>query len=253
MRAISDHLELEAYAGSGQSWREVLQTWPVPGQSADTAIRTLADPLRTDGAFAVVRGSLAPDGAVVKTSAASPELARHRGRAVVFRDYHDMRTRIDDPGLDVMPDNVLVLAGCGPVGVPGMPEWGMIPIPARLAAAGVRDMVRVTDARMSGTSFGTCVLHVAPEAAIGGPLALVRDGDPITLDIDAGRLDIDVPPDEIAARRAEWTPADSPHLRGWPALYQTHVTQANLGCDLDFLAAPTSAHRTFVPPIVGRS
>jgi dihydroxy-acid dehydratase len=253
MRAISDHLELEAYAGSGQSWREVLETWPESSQSAAAAIRPVTDPLRTDGAFAVVRGSLAPDGAVVKTSAASPELARHCGRAVVFHDYHDMRARIDDPDLDVTPDDVLVLAGCGPVGVPGMPEWGMIPIPARLAAAGVRDMVRVTDARMSGTSFGTCVLHVAPEAAIGGPLALVRDGDPITLDIDAGRLDIDVPRDEFAARRANWAPPVSPHLRGWPALYQAHVTQANLGCDLDFLAAPTPAHRTFVPPIVGRS
>jgi dihydroxy-acid dehydratase len=215
----------------------------VPGQSADTAIRTLADPLRTDGAFAVVRGSLAPDGAVVKTSAASPELARHRGRAVVFRDYHDMRTRIDDPGLDVMPDNVLVLAGCGPVGVPGIPEWGMIPIPARLAAAGVRDMVRVTDARMSGTSFGTCVLHVAPEAAIGGPLALVRDGDPITLDIDAGRLDIDVPADELANRRPDDATIDgyANPRRGWERLYVDHVLQADRGADLDFLVGTSGS------------
>ncbi|HET9187097.1 MAG TPA: dihydroxy-acid dehydratase [Acidothermaceae bacterium] len=253
MQAIADHLELEVCAANGQSWREVLESWPAPDPSAPAAVRSPADPLRTDGAFAVVHGSLAPDGAVVKTSAASPELARHRGRAVVFRDYHDMRARIDDPDLDVTPDDVLVLAGCGPVGVPGMPEWGMIPIPARLAASGVRDMVRVTDARMSGTSFGTCVLHVAPEAAIGGPLALVRDGDPISLDIDAGRLDLEVSAEELAARRAAWKPAVSPHLRGWPALYQAHVTQANRGCDLDFLSAPTPAHRSFVPPIVGRS
>jgi len=163
------------------------------------------------------------------------------------------RLRVEDPGLDVTPDSVLVLAGCGPVGGPGMPEWGMIPIPARLAAAGVRDMVRVTDARMSGTSFGTVFLHVAPEAAIGGPLALVRDGDVIDVDVTAGVLNLDVPAGELARRRTAWSPPESPHLRGWPALYRDHVTQAPEGCDLDFLTAPTAAHRRFVEPVVGRS
>ncbi len=171
------------------------------------------------GAFGVVRGSLAPDGAVIKTSAATPGLLRHRGPAVVFRGYDDMLARIDDPALPVTPQTVLVLAGCGPVGVPGMPEWGMIPIPARLVQAGVTDMVRITDSRMSGTSFGTVVLHAAPEAAVGGPLGLVRDGDVISLDVAAGTIELEVSADELDRRRAAWTPPPSPHLRGWPALY----------------------------------
>lgn len=225
----------------------------VPERTTDSAIRTRANPLRTNGSFAVVRGTLAPDGAVIKTSAASPELFRHRGPAVVFRDYHDMRSRIDDPDLEVTPESVLVLASCGPVGVPGMPEWGMIPIPAKLVAAGVRDMVRVTDARMSGTSFGTVLLHASPEAAVGGPLALVRDGDIIVLDVEAGLLDLDVTTDELELRRTTWIPPKSMHLRGWPALYQRCVTQAPEGCDFDFLQAPTQEHRKVVPPVVGRS
>jgi dihydroxy-acid dehydratase len=222
---------------------------PVPGG----VIRTLDDPLRTGGAFAVVRGSLAPGGAVIKVSAASPGLLRHRGPALVFDNYADMRRRVDDPDLPVTPDSVLLLSGCGPVGVPGMPEWGMIPIPAKLAADGVRDMVRVTDARMSGTSFGTVFLHAAPEAAIGGPLALVRDGDVIAVDTAAGTLDLEVPAAELTRRAAVWTPPYSPHLRGWPALYRDHVLQAPEGCDLDFLRAPTPAHRRFIEPVVGRS
>jgi dihydroxy-acid dehydratase len=172
---------------------------------------------------------------------------------VVFHGYADMRARVDDPALPVTPDSVLVLGGCGPVGVPGMPEWGMIPIPAKLAAAGVTDMVRVTDARMSGTSFGTVFLHAAPEAAIGGPLGLVRDGDPVAVDVAAGSLDIEVPAADLARRAAAWQPPASPHLRGWPALYARHVTQAPEGCDLDFLRAPTPAHRRFIEPVVGRS
>jgi dihydroxy-acid dehydratase len=216
-------------------------------------VRTVDDPVYPGGAFACVRGSLAPDGALIKVSAASPALLRHRGPAVVFHDYQQMLARVDDPDLAVTADSVLVLAGSGPVGVPGMPEWGMIPIPLRLGREGVRDMVRITDARMSGTSFGTCVLHVAPESAVGGPLALVRDGDLIELDVPAGRLELLVEEDELARRRREWTPPASPHLRGWPALYQRHVTQADTGCDLDFLQAPTPAHAQFVPAVVGRS
>jgi dihydroxy-acid dehydratase len=217
------------------------------------ALRSADAPLRRDGAFAVVTGSLAPDGAVLKTSAASPELFRHRGPALVFHSYEDMRARIDDPALEVTADTVLVLAGCGPVGVPGMPEWGMIPVPAKLAASGVTDMVRVTDARMSGTSFGTVFLHAAPEAAVGGPIALIRDGDPVEVDVAAGRLDLAVDAAELSRRRDAWSPPVSPHLRGWPALYQRHVTQAPQGCDLDFLRAPTQAHRRLIPPVVGRS
>jgi dihydroxy-acid dehydratase len=236
---------------TGQSLGEVIAAAPAPAPGG--AIRRLHDPLRTGGAFAVVRGSLAPDGAVIKVSAASPGLLAHRGPALVFHGYDDMRRRADDRDLPVTEDSVLILTGCGPAGVPGMPEWGMIPIPAKLTAAGVTDMVRVTDARMSGTSFGTVFLHAAPEAAIGGPLALVRDGDPIAVDAAAGTLDLDVPAGELRRRKAEWRPPGSPHLRGWPALYRDHVLQAPEGCDLDFLRAPTPAHRRFIEPVVGRS
>jgi dihydroxy-acid dehydratase len=249
LRELSGLLDTAARTVAGPTIGEIIAA----AAPASGAIRQLARPLRTGGAFAVVRGSLAPDGAVIKISAATPELLSHRGPAVVFRDYADMRRRVEDPDLDVTPDSVLVLAGCGPVGGPGMPEWGMIPIPARLTAAGVRDMVRVTDARMSGTSFGTVFLHVAPEAAIGGPLALVRDGDMIDVDVTTGVLNLDVPPGELARRRAAWSAPASPHLRGWPALYRDHVTQAPEGCDLDFLTAPTAAHRRFVEPVIGRS
>jgi len=236
---------------TGASLGEIIAA--APALTPGGAIRRLGEPLRAGGAFAVVRGSLAPQGAIVKVSAATPDLLRHRGPAVVFHGYDDMRRRVDDPDLPVTPDSVLVLAGCGPVGVPGMPEWGMIPIPAKLAAAGVTDMVRVTDARMSGTSFGTVFLHAAPEAAIGGPLALVSDGDPITVDAAAGSIELAVPAAELSARTAAWAPPPSAHLRGWPALYRDHVLQAPEGCDLDFLRAPTPAHRRFVEPVVGRS
>jgi dihydroxy-acid dehydratase len=249
LREIANLLDAGARTMSGRSIGEIA----AEAKPASGAIRQSDAPLRSGGAFGVVRGSLAPDGAVVKTSAASDRLLRHRGPAVVFRGYDDMLARIDDPGLPVTADSVLVLAGCGPVGVPGMPEWGMIPVPARLVRDGVTDMVRVTDARMSGTSFGTVLLHVAPEAAIGGPLALVRDGDMISLDVTAGRLDLEVPDAELASRRAELPPAPRRHLRGWPALYADHVMQAPDGCDLDFLRAPTAAHRTFIEPVVGRS
>ncbi len=236
---------------TGESLGEIIAAAPPPIQGG--AIRRRDDPLRTGGAFAVVRGSLAPEGAVIKVSAATPALLSHRGPALVFHGYDDMRRRVDDPDLPVTAGSVLVLTGCGPVGVPGMPEWGMIPIPAKLARSGVTDMVRVTDARMSGTSFGTVFLHAAPEAAIGGPLALVRDGDLIAVDTAAGTLDLQVPAGEMSRRAAAWAPPDSPHLRGWPALYRDHVLQAPEGCDLDFLRAPTPAHRRFIEPVVGRS
>lgn len=260
MNTVSDLVELDVPAGDGRRWAEIIDNLPVStfgptsgSAPAPRAIRPRSRPMRDGGAFAVLRGSLAPRGALLKVSAASEALFRHRGPALVFHGYHDMRQRLDDPELDVTPDTVLVLANCGPVGVPGMPEWGMIPIPARLAAQGVTDMVRVTDSRMSGTSFGTCVLHVAPEAAVGGPLGVIHDGDIVSLDVEAGRLDLEIPDAELLRRQAAWSPAPSAHLRGWPALYRAHVTQADEGCDLDFLQAPTTAHLAFVPPVVGRS
>jgi dihydroxy-acid dehydratase len=246
---LGELLEGQALLADGRRVADVARRATASGG----VIRSLDQPLARGGAFRVVRGSLAPDGAVLKVPAATPGLLRHRGRAVIFEGYEEMRRRVEDPNLAVDATSVLVLRGCGPVGGPGMPEWGMIPIPARLVAEGVRDMVRVTDARMSGTSFGTVFLHVAPEGAVGGPLALVEEGDEIAVDADAGRLDLLVEPSELARRQAAWRPPASPHRRGWPALYRAHVTQAPKGCDLDFLEAPTPADRVFVEPVVGRS
>jgi dihydroxy-acid dehydratase len=248
-REIADLLHLDAPTCAGPTVGQNLAAAGARGP----AIRERERPLATDGSFRAVSGTLAPDGAVIKTSAASASLLRHTGPALVFHGYRDLRDRIDDPGLGVTADTVLVLEGCGPVGVPGMPEWGMIPIPAKLAAAGVTDMVRISDSRMSGTSFGTVILHAAPEAAVGGPLALVRDGDLIAVDVEAGTIDLLVDPAELDRRRRAWAPPVSPHVRGWPALYRAHVTQAPLGCDFDFLQAPTNAFPEFVQPVVGRS
>jgi dihydroxy-acid dehydratase len=201
----------------------------------DDVIRPLSNPLLAEGGLAILRGSLAPDGAVIKHSAASPSLLRHTGPAVVFEDYDDMNARLDDPDLDVDAGSVLVLRNAGPLGGPGMPEWGMLPIPKKLLAAGVDDMVRISDARMSGTAYGTCVLHVAPESFVGGPLALVRSGDTIALDVSGRRIDLQVPEAELASRRAAWTPRPRPAARGYERLFSEHVTQANEGCDFDFL------------------
>ncbi|MEU8245522.1 IlvD/Edd family dehydratase [Nonomuraea sp. NPDC048916] len=200
----------------------------------ETVIRRRADPLLPDAGIAVLRGNLAPDGAVIKPAAASPELLRHRGRAVVFDSVEDVYARLDSPDLDVDETSVLVLRGCGPRGYPGMPEVGNLPLPAKLLAKGVRDMVRISDARMSGTAYGTVVLHTAPEAAAGGPLARVRTGDPIVLDVAARRLDVDLPDGELAAREPVMTGQARP-VRGWERLYVDHVTQADRGADLDFL------------------
>ena len=224
-----------------------------PSEPLTNAIRTRNDPLLPGPAIRVVFGSLAPDGAVIKCSAASPHLLVHQGPAVVFKDYMDMRRRLDDPMLDVPEDAVLVLAGCGPVNVPGMPEWGMIPIPQRLLDRGVTDMVRISDGRMSGTSFGTVVLHVAPEAGIGGPLGLVEDGDLIRLDVPGGTLDLVVSASEIERRRRQRCEPPRPHCRGWPLLFQEHVLQAPEGCDLDFLVAPEDEFPERMEPVIGRS
>ena len=195
--------------------------------------------LVASGSLAVLRGNLAPGGAVIKPAAAEPQLLKHLGPAVVFADYNDMAARIDDPALAVTADSVLVLQNAGPLGAPGMPEWGQLPIPKKLLEKGVRDMVRISDARMSGTSYGACVLHVAPESYIGGPLALVRTGDLIELDVPRRKLELKLGDDELAHRRSAWRKPKARYERGYGALYQQHITQADQGCDFDFLEGVT--------------
>ena len=204
-------------------------------------IRTPDNPVDTSGSLAVLHGNLAPDGAVIKPGAVSPHLRRHTGKAVVFENYPDLAARIDDPDLPVDENSVLVLKNGGPKGAPGMPEWGALPIPKKLLARGVRDMVRISDARMSGTHFGACVLHVAPEAAVGGPLALVQDGDEITLDLDARTIRLHVDEEELERRRAAWTPPAPRYKRGYGVIFQQHVLQAPQGCDFDFLCGASPA------------
>jgi dihydroxy-acid dehydratase len=191
--------------------------------------------LQAEGGVAVLRGNLCPDGAVIKTSAAEPRLLAHKGPAVVFEDYNDMSARIDDPALEVTRDSVLVLRNAGPLGGPGMPEWGQLPIPQKLLKEGVRDMLRISDARMSGTSYGACVLHVAPESFVGGPLALVKTGDIIELDAVGRRLTLHVGDAELARRRAAWVKPKAKFPRGFGVIYSERVTQADRGCDFDFL------------------
>jgi dihydroxy-acid dehydratase len=204
----------------------------------EDVIRSPERALSAEGGVAVLRGNLAPGGAVIKHIAADPRLLRHTGPAVVFDGYPELRERIDDPALQVTADSVLVLRGAGPLGGPGMPEYGMLPIPGYLLAAGVRDMVRISDARMSGTSYGACVLHVSPESHAGGPLALVRTGDLVTLDVAARSLRVEITDAELGRRRAQWRPPPPAYQRGYGALYSEHVTQADQGCDFDFLARP---------------
>jgi dihydroxy-acid dehydratase len=199
-------------------------------------IRSPDRALAPEGGLAVLRGNLAPGGAVIKPNAADPALLSHTGPAVVFDNYREMQERINDRSLQVTRESVLVLRGAGPKGGPGMPEYGMLPIPDYLLAQGVRDMVRISDARMSGTSYGTCVLHVAPESFAGGPLALVRTGDAITLDVAARELRLEIPERELASRRQQWQPPEPKFERGYGALYSEHITQANEGCDFTFLA-----------------
>jgi dihydroxy-acid dehydratase len=211
----------------------------VPGHPVynEDVIRAPDTALANEAGIAVLRGNLAPDGAVIKHIAADPRLLKHTGPAVVFDDYADLKKRVNDPSLNITPDSVMVLRNTGPKGA-GMPEYGQLPIPDYLLARGVRDMVRISDARMSGTSYGACVLHIAPEAAVGGPLALVETGDLITLDVAARVLSLDVPEGTVAARRANWTPPEQRYGRGYGALYSEHITQANEGCDFGFLARP---------------
>jgi dihydroxy-acid dehydratase len=198
-------------------------------------IRIRRNPLKESGGLVVLRGSLAPNGAVIKAAAASPKLLKHTGRAVVFDDYNDMAARIDREDLEVDESSVLVLRNSGPLGGPGMPEWGMLPVPKKLLQRGVRDMVRISDARMSGTSYGTCVLHVAPESFVGGPLALVKTGDLIELDVERRELNLKVPDEELRRRKQDWRQPPRRYERGYGAIFSRHVRQADEGCDFDFL------------------
>ncbi|MFE3828442.1 IlvD/Edd family dehydratase [Streptomyces sp. NPDC059092] len=243
LREVRDLLDPDALTVTGKPLVDHLDSAPIWDSAV---IRTRSEPLVAEGGIAVLRGNLAPDGALVKPAAASPHLLRHRGRAVVFDSIEDFHARVDDPDLDVDADSVLVLRGCGPKGYPGMPEVSNMPLPRKLLEQGVRDMVRVCDGRMSGTAYGTVVLHVAPEAAAGGPLALVRTGDFISLDVEARRLDLDVPAAELARRtpdKATVAGFASPR-RGWERLYVDHVLQADTGADLDFLIGSSGSEVT---------
>ena len=231
---IRDLLHLDCLTVTGATLGENIQDAKV---YRPEVIRPLAEPLSAEGGTAILWGNLAPNGAVIKTTAADRRLLRHAGPAIVFKDYNDMAARIDDEALPVGPDTVLVLQNAGPLGGPGMPEWGMLPIPRKLLRAGVRDMVRISDARMSGTAYGTCVLHVAPESYVGGPLAFVRDGDVIELDVPERRLQLRVSDAELERRRAAWVRPRRHYERGFGALYAERVTQADQGCDFDFLQA----------------
>jgi dihydroxy-acid dehydratase len=240
LRELGAVLNRDALTVNGQSIWANVQDAPrhdleTGGGPKKRVIRPLADPFKSQAGIAVLRGNLAPDGAVIKPSAATPALMQHRGRAVVFEDSADMHAKVEDPALDVKPDDILVLKNCGPKGYPGMAEVGNMPIPVKLVQQGVTDMVRISDARMSGTAYGTVVLHTAPEAAAGGTLALVQNGDMIELDVARRRLHLEVSDEELARRRAAWTPPQAPVPRGYTKLYFDHVQQADKGADLDFL------------------
>ena len=233
LERIRDQLHVGALTANGKTLGENIEGARVFDEDV---ILPPDKALYQDGSLAVLRGNLCPDGAVIKPAAAEARLHRHTGKAVVFEDYHDLSKRIDDPKLDVDADSVLVLKNAGPLGGPGMPEWGQLPIPKKLLQQGVQDMVRISDCRMSGTSFGACVLHVAPEAFIGGPLALVRNGDLIELDIPARRLQLKVSDEELESRRKAWKAPPPRYARGYGAIFAQHVTQANEGCDFAVLA-----------------
>ena len=237
---LKDKLDLSQINVSGRTWAESLEGAAVYN---DDVIRTMDDPIYREGALAVLRGNLAPQGCVIKPSAAEQRFLRHSGPALVFDDYAEMKANIDRDDLDVTADTVLVLRNAGPLGGPGMPEWGMLPIPKKLVKQGVRDMVRISDARMSGTSYGACILHVAPESYVGGPLALVKTGDTISVDVPRRRISLDVP-DEVLAQRRAALPASKPRYeRGYGWMFSRHIKQADAGCDFDFLETD------FGPPV----
>ena len=238
LRELRKQLNLDALTVTGDTLGENIKA-AVPAWKQDV-VRPFNDPIFKGGSIAVLRGNLAPEGAIIKQAAATPKLMQHTGRAVVFESLEDLANRIDDPKLDVKEDDILVMQNAGPRGGPGMPEAGYLPIPKKLAQKGVKDMVRISDARMSGTAFGAIVLHVTPEAALGGPLALVKTGDKIKLDVPARRLELLVSDEELDARRKLWKKprAQKEESRGYRKLFMAEVTQADRGCDFDFLAPP---------------
>ena len=232
MSRMKQHLHLDALTVTGKSLGENIAAAAIHN---DDVIRSLDNPIYAEGALAVLKGNLAPDGCVIKPSACAPHLLKHAGPAMVFDDYPTMKATLDREDLEVAPDHVIVLRNAGPQGGPGMPEWGMLPIPKKLVKLGVRDMVRISDARMSGTSYGACILHVAPEAYIGGPLALARTGDVIAVDVAARSINLQVSAAELAARRAAWIPPPPRFERGYGWMFARHIGQAHEGCDFDFL------------------
>jgi len=250
MKQLGNLIDLGTITYTGNILSTLLSAVTV---SDTVLIKTVAVPVTNAPTLAIVSGNLAPQGAVIKVAAASAHLLQHTGVAVVFENYDDMLNRIDDDALEVDANAVLVLRYAGPKGVPGMPEWGMIPIPKKLRLQGIKDMVRISDARMSGTSFGTVVLHVVPEAALGGALAIVQNGDKITLDIINRKITLEISDEEMAARKAAWQPPVSKHRRGYPQLYIREVLQADEGCDLEFLKPRNAEDLIFIEPIVGRS
>lgn len=238
IKELAPLLHMDALAANGRRLAENVEGARIWNPDV---IFTLKKPFKATGGIAVLRGNLAPNGAVLKPSAATPKLMRHRGRAVVFEDIDHYNARIDDPKLEVEAASVLVLKNCGPKGYPGFPEVGNFALPKKMLKQGITDMVRISDARMSGTAYGTVVLHTSPEAAVGGPLALVRDGDPITLDVSARRLSLDIPQEELERRQRAWKPAPPAYDRGYYRLYLDHVLQADRGADLDFLVGKSGA------------
>ena len=250
MTQLGNLIALDSITYTGKKLHALLAGKEVKDKSL---IRQIADPITNAPTIAVLSGNLAPDGAVIKVAAASKHLLQHSGPAFVFENYEDMLNRIDDESLPIDASTILVLRNAGPKAVPGMPEWGMIPIPKKLRQQGIMDMVRISDARMSGTSFGTVILHVAPEAAIGGIFALIQNGDTITVDVLNRRLDVAIHDDELSKRKANWKAPAENHRRGYPKLFAKEVLQANEGCDLDFLKPRDEQDLHFIEPIVGRS
>jgi dihydroxy-acid dehydratase len=238
LKALAPKLDLRCRTVTGKTLGENIAGAEI--HNVDV-IRTLDRPILQSGGLAILRGNLAPHGAVIKASAAEPRLWKHTGRAVLFDSFEEMNARIDDPSLAVDAHSVLVLRNSGPKGAPGMPEWGNLPIPQKLLKAGIRDMVRISDARMSGTSYGACVLHVSPESFVGGPLALLKEGDLVELDVPGRQLNMLVNEEELARRRAAWRPKEGVYARGYGKLFLQHIKQADEGCDFDFLegTAPT--------------
>jgi dihydroxy-acid dehydratase len=232
MSVLREKLHVDALTVNGRTLGQNIDGAVV---SNDDVIRPLDNPLYFEGALAVLRGNLAPDGVVIKPSACAQHLLQHTGPALVFDDYPSLKKASEDPDLDVTPQHILVLRNAGPLGGPGMPEWGMLPIPIKLLQKGVNDMLRLSDARMSGTSYGACMLHCAPEAYIGGPLALLKTGDLISVDVPARRIHLNVSDEELALRKAAWTPPPPRYERGWGWMFSRHILQADQGCDFDYL------------------